>query len=201
MGRVEAFSDGVIAVIITIMVLELKAPEAATPEALRAALPALFLYALSFIIVASMWVHHHALLKTAKRTTPRFLWANINLLFWMSLIPFATATVGKFPRDPWPVAAYAAVFLLTSFSFSVLQTVLARHNRDDEAQRRTLLRTRFKALFSVASYIVAIGSAFVYLPLSYGLFLIVAVAYVAPPLLFDREFSEVGETGTGETRV
>ncbi len=200
MGRVEAFSDGVIAVIITIMVLELKAPEAATPEALRAALPALFLYALSFIIVASMWVHHHGLLKTAKKTTPRFLWSNINLLFWMSLIPFATATVGKFPRDPWPVAAYAAVFFLTSLSFSILQTVLARHNREDTARMQSLLRVRFKALFSVFCYLASMVAAFLYVPVAYGLFFLVAVAYVVPPLMFDREFSEIAPSELEEMK-
>jgi uncharacterized membrane protein len=147
-----------------------------------------------------MWVHHHGLLKTAKRTTPRFLWSNINLLFWMSLIPFATATVGRFPRDPWPVAAYAAVFFLTSLSFSILQTVLARHNREDAAQMQSLLRVRFKALFSVVCYLAAMVAAFVYLPVAYGLFLIVAVAYVAPPLVFDREFSEIAQGEIGETR-
>jgi len=194
MGRVEAFSDGVIAVILTIMVLELHAPPTATLDGLREVMLPLFLYALSFIVVASMWVHHHGLLKTAKRTTPRFLWSNLNLLFWMSLIPFATATVGKYPRDAWPVAAYAAVFLLTSGSFSLLQTVLAQHNREDEARRKTLLRTRFQALFSVACYVVAMVAAFVYQPVAYGLFLLVAVGYVAPPLLFDRDFSEIGES-------
>jgi len=186
MGRLEAFSDGVIAVILTIMVLELHAPPSATLEGLREVLLPLFLYALSFIIVASMWVHHHGLLKAAKKTSPRLLWSNNNLLFWMSLIPFATATVGKYPRDPWPVAAYGMVFLLTSLSFWILQTVLARHV-GDAGPTKTLGKVRFQSLFSVVSYAVAVVAAFVFLPVSYVLFAAIALSYTVPPLVFNKE--------------
>jgi len=186
MGRMESFSDGVIAVILTIMVLELHAPATATLEGLQEVLLPLFLYALSFIIVASMWVHHHGLLKAAKKTSPRLLWSNNNLLFWMSLIPFATATVGKYPREAWPVAAYGMVFLLTSGSFWILQTVLARHV-GEAGPAKTLGRVRFQALFSVASYAVAVVSAFVFLPLSYILFAGIALSYTVPPLVFNKE--------------
>jgi len=182
MGRVESFSDGVIAVIITIMVLEIHPPETASIAAFRAGLPSLLLYALSFIVVASMWVHHHGLLHSARRTNARFLWSNLNLLFWMSLIPYATSMLGRFPHDSLPIAAYGSIFLITSLSFWILQTVIANHNPEGTPEKETLTSARTKSLSAVLAYIIAIVSAWYYQPLSYAIFLFIALSYLLPPL-------------------
>lgn len=116
-GRVEAFSDGVIAIIVTIMVLELKVPDDATLRSLGKVVPLFLVYALSFLTVAIMWVNHHHYLKTARRAEPSLLWSNNNLLFWMSLIPFATRYLGQNPSSPLPVALYAGLMGVTAAAF------------------------------------------------------------------------------------
>src|SRR3954452_3093437 len=111
-GRLEAFSDGVLAIILTIMVLELKAPREPTVEALAPLVPALLSYVLSFVHVGIYWNNHHHLLQAARHVRGPVLWANLHLLFWLSLVPFLTGWMGETQFAPWPVAAYGAVLLL-----------------------------------------------------------------------------------------
>src|SRR5271170_2008946 len=120
-GRIEAFSDGVIAVIITIMVLELRVPADPSMAALLRQAPVFCSYGLSFIVVAILWVNHHHLLHAAKRADAALLWANNNLLFWMSLIPFVTAYMGQNHRSALAVAMYGAVLAITATSFTILR--------------------------------------------------------------------------------
>jgi len=127
-GRLEAFSDGVIAIIITIMVLELKVPHGDTMEALRPVLPLFLAYVLSFVYIGIYWNNHHHMLHATERVTGGVLWANLHLLFWLSLTPFATAWTGENPRAALPSAAYGVVLLAASIAYYILQqTIIAAH--------------------------------------------------------------------------
>src|SRR5262245_50372142 len=160
-GRLEAFSDGVIAIIITIMVLELKPPQEATPEALAALLPALSSYVLSFVYVGIYWNNHHHVLSAVQRVSGMTLWANLHLLFWMSLIPFVTRWMGESHFGTWPVVAYGLVMLLCGFAWEVLRRVLLWHHEHDSALHRALGRN-VKEWVSITLYVAAIGLAFVH---------------------------------------
>src|SRR5436853_3695808 len=130
-GRLEAFSDGVIAVIITIMVLELKAPHGTDLAALAPVAPALFTYVLSFVYVGIYWNNHHHLLQAAQHIKGGILWANLHLLFWLSLTPFATAWMGENHFAPWPVALYGLVLLLSAIAYFLLTRSLIAHHGTD----------------------------------------------------------------------
>ena len=126
-NRIEAFSDGVMAILITIMVLELKAPHDPTPASLAKMWPTFFAYVLSFIIIAIYWINHHHLIHLVTRVDSVVLWANINLLFWISLIPWVTVYLGDNHALPFPVALYAAVSTAGAISFYLLRASIARH--------------------------------------------------------------------------
>jgi uncharacterized membrane protein len=145
-NRLEAFSDGVIAVIITIMVLELKVPRDTTLVSLRGVLPQFLSYLLSFLVVAIMWVNHHHMLHSARRADARLLWSNNTLLFWMSLVPFVTAYMGNNWRDPRAVALYGVVLSLCSVSFAVLRSAIIQHHRDNPDMVRYHRRVQSKNL-------------------------------------------------------
>jgi uncharacterized membrane protein len=180
-SRLEAFSDGVIAVIITIMVLELRAPAAGTGPALLAVAPSFLIYLLSFVVVAIMWVNHHHLLYTARRADVRLLWANNNLLFWMSLTPFVTAWMGTHPTAPVPVALYGVVLCLAAQSFGLLRNALARQHRDDPALHVILRgRGRTKARLASALYALSVGLAFVSVYLAYAVYVLIPALYFLP---------------------
>ncbi len=185
-NRLEAFSDGVIAVIITIMVLELKVPHEPTAAAVLALLPSLLVYALSFLVVAIMWVNHYHFLHTAKRADAPLLWSNNNLLFWMSLIPFVTAYLGEHYRVPWAVAGYGVLMALTSSSFLLLQTVLAAQNAHDTASHAYYRRLHWKAAGSVVLYAISAAIAFVSTQLSFVIFVLLPLLYFWP----ERALSE-----------
>jgi len=185
-NRIEAFSDGVIAVIITIMVLELKVPHEMTVAAAVAVLPSLLVYGLSFLVVAIMWVNHHHFLDTAKRADAPLLWSNNNLLFWMSLIPFVTAFMGQNCAAPFAVAAYGAVLALVSFAFLLLQIVLAKQDAEDGVRQIRYRRLNRKAAFSVALYAISAGLAFVSVYFSFAIFGLIPMLYFWP----ERELNE-----------
>src|SRR3954464_3664450 len=124
--RLEAFSDGVIAILITIMVLELKAPEGTDLSALRPVVPEFLTYVLSFVMLGIYWNNHHHMLHAAERISGGVLWANLNLLFWLSLVPFVTGWMGENHFAPLPTAAYGAVLLMAAVSYTILQGVLIR---------------------------------------------------------------------------
>jgi len=179
-GRLEAFSDGVIAVIITIMVLELKVPHTPDLVALEAVVPSLLVYGLSFAVVAIMWVNHHAMLERARRAEPLLLWANNNLLFWMSLIPFATAYLGQNCHERLAVAVYGGVLVFTSGAFLLLQTALARQQPDDAAHQLLFRRLNHKAMTAMASYAASVGLAFWSVYASFAIFVIFPLLYFWP---------------------
>jgi uncharacterized membrane protein len=159
-GRLEAFSDGVIAIIITIMVLELKPPHEQSLEGLRPLLPALLGYILSFVYVGIYWNNHHHLLHNAGRVNGRVLWANLHLLFWLSLMPFLAGWLGESRFAPWPVAAYGAVLLLCAVAWQLLcRELMACHRGLGSAG--LLRRAGFgrKAWVSVALYAAGVGLA------------------------------------------
>jgi uncharacterized membrane protein len=159
-GRLEAFSDGVLAIIITIMVLELKVPHGDTLEALRPLLPVVLSYVLSFVYVGIYWNNHHHLLHATHRVNGRVLWANLHLLFWISLFPFTTAWMGENHFAAWPVATYGVVLLLASLAWTLLRHELLRANASETALV-TMLGHRRKIALSIALYAAAIALAFV----------------------------------------
>jgi|HubBroStandDraft_1064217.scaffolds.fasta_scaffold00689_2 uncharacterized membrane protein len=179
-NRLEAFSDGVIAVIITIMVLELKVPRDTTLVSLRGVLPQFLSYLLSFLVVAIMWVNHHHMLHSARRADARLLWSNNTLLFWMSLVPFVTAFMGSNWRDPRAVALYGFVLSLCSVSFAVLRSAIIQHHRDNPDMVRYHRRIQSKNLYSMLLYIASVPLAFVDVRISFLIFVFVALSYFFP---------------------
>ena len=179
-NRIEAFSDGVIAILITIMVLELKAPHDPTPASLASMWPVFFAYILSFAIIAIYWVNHHHLINLAVRVDAVILWANINLLFWISLIPWVTVYLGDNHALPFPVALYAAVSAAGALSYFFLRASIARHHHHEpEFQRlnKTMVRKNLVAIFI---YLAAIVVAFIYTPLALVLIATPAIMYFLP---------------------
>ena len=170
--RIAAFSDGVIAIVITIMVLELKVPHGAQAAELAPVLPVMLRYLLSFVYVGIYWINHHALLDQARRLGAGAMWANLHLLFWMSLIPFVTAWAGEHPLAALPVALYGAVLLMCSISFLVLAAALGLHGRDHWKERKNTL--------SIALYALAAGLAFWYAPAASLLHVAIAALWLRP---------------------
>jgi uncharacterized membrane protein len=179
-GRLEAFSDGVIAVIITIMVLELKVPHAGTPEALLTVAPSLLIYGLSFAVVAIFWVNHHHLMEKARRANAALLWSNNLLLFWMSLIPFATGYLGEYCHVPLALAVYGSVFVFTSAAYLLFQVVLARQVSHEAARQLEFKRLNRKATFSIVCYSASVALAFVSVYASYAIFVMIPLLYFWP---------------------
>jgi len=179
-GRLEAFSDGVIAVIITIMVLELHAPHEPTFAALTAEVPSFLVYALSFLVVAIMWINHHHLLLHARYASAGLIWSNVFLLFWMSLVPFNTAWLGEHPMDAAPIAVYGADLALCSIGFLLVQSALACQNRDNAASLCFFGRIRIKAAISVTLYALAALIPGWWPYASLGIFVLIPAAYFWP---------------------
>jgi uncharacterized membrane protein len=178
-NRLEAFSDGVIAIIITIMVLNLKAPAGHSVDALIGLMPTLCGYVLSFIYVGIYWNNHHHLLQAVGRVNGASLWANLHLLFWLSLVPFVTEWMGQDYSAAVPVALYGFVLLMSGIAFDVLTRVLAAANHA-ENRLADLSKVGTKALLSVAAYALAIVFAFFLPSVSVLLFIAVALLWVVP---------------------
>jgi len=175
----EAFSDGVIAILITIMVLELKVPHGADVAALRPVIPVFLSYVLSFVFLGIYWNNHHHLLQAIKHVDGRVLWANLHLLFWLSLIPFATGWLGENHFAAWPAALYGAVLLLAAVAYFVLtRALIALHGR--ESVLAAALGRDFKGKLSLVIYLVAIPLAFVNSWLAGALYVLVAVIWLVP---------------------
>ena len=183
-GRLEAFSDGVLAVIITIMAFELKAPAGGSFVSLGDRLPALLVYILSFTFVGIYWNNHHHLLRAARRVTAGVMWANLHLLFWLSLIPVLTEWIAENYRQSAPAATYGLVCLGAATAFTVLTMVIIR--ADGSASLvATAIGRNAKGRISLASYAAATGLAFVSPWISYVLFAAVALMWFVP----DRRLS------------
>lgn len=184
-SRLEAFSDGVIAIIITIMVLEFKVPQGHTFAALRPLWPIFLSYILSFILVANYWNNHHHLFQVAIKVNGRILWANAHLLFWLSLTPVATTWMGENFSHSAPVALYGILQLACGFAFLVLSRELISYHGSESAIAHAL-GTGKKELLSVVIYIIAIPLAFVDSRLAFFCFLIVAAMWIIPDRRIER---------------
>jgi uncharacterized membrane protein len=190
-GRLEAFSDGVIAIIITIMILELRAPHEPTPEALRPLVPAFLSYVLSFVFVGIYWNNHHHLLQATRRVNGRILWANLHLLFWLSLIPVVTGWLGESHFAPWPVAVYGAVMLFAGVAYYILSRVLVHHHGKD-SELAAAVGTDRKGEISLVLYALAIAVSFAAPRVACGVYVLVAVIWLVP----DRRIEQVLSSGS-----
>jgi len=182
-SRVEAFSDGVFAVLITIMVLELRPPAGTELRSLLETLPSIATYALSFVFIGIYWNNHHHMLRASRGVDGRAMWANLNLLFWLSLVPFSTAWLGRNPSAVGPTAFYALVFLLDAIAYTLLVRALLAVNGQD-APFAKAVASDFKGNLSIVLYVLAVGLAFVYPIATDALLVIVAVMWLVP----DRRF-------------
>lgn len=178
-SRLEIFSDGVIAIAITIMVLELEPPHAVGLADLGTVLPGLLRYLLSFVYVGIYWVNHHALMDRVSRVDGGVLWANLHLLFWLSLIPFVTAWAGEHPMESGPVALYGAVLLMCSVAFMLLARLLRARGYSDARSRHALWQDRTNYL-SILLYALAIGLSVWYAPAGSVIHVIVALLWLRP---------------------
>ena len=188
-GRLEAFSDGVIAIIITIMVLELKVPDGDDVVALRPLIPKLLSYVLSFVFVGIYWNNHHHLLQAARKVDGRILWANLHLLFWLSLTPFVTGWMGENHFAAAPVALYGAVLLLSGCAYFILSRALIALHGHDSALATALARD-FKGKVSLVFYAVAIPLAFVNSWVACALYVLVAILWLVPDRRIEKALAQ-----------
>jgi len=186
-NRLEAFSDGVFAIIITIMVLELRVPHAATLSALRPLVPVFLTYVLSFVYLGIYWNNHHHLLRVCGRINGAIMWANLHLLFWLSLFPFVTGWMGENQFSALPSAFYGAVLLMAALAYYLLQTlIVAAQGRDSRLARS--LGFDWKGKLSPLLYALAIGLSFVRPWIAGGIYLAVALIWLIP----DRRLARAG---------
>nr|WP_315216142.1 TMEM175 family protein [uncultured Duganella sp.] len=178
-GRLEAFSDGVIAIIITIMVLELKVPHGADLAALEPLVPVFLSYVLSFVYVGIYWNNHHHMLHASTVVNGTVLWANLHLMFWLSLIPFATGWMGENHFAPLPVALYAATLFLSSVAYFILEHMLISCNPKDRVLAKAIGKDR-KGMASMVLYFLAVPLAFVAVWASFTLLVLVAILWFLP---------------------
>jgi TMEM175 potassium channel family protein len=178
-GRLEAFSDGVLAILITIMVLELRIPHGADWAALREMAPEFFAYLVSFIYLGIYWTNHHHLFQLVDRVSGGILWSNLHLLFWLSLLPAATAWVGKNPTAPLPTAVYGMVFLLSACAWLVLQATIIRH-QGPKSKLRAAVQEDAKGKISFGLYALGVWLSFIKPWLGQAVYVIVALLWLVP---------------------
>jgi uncharacterized membrane protein len=187
--RLTAFSDGVVAIIITIMVLELKIPHGTSLADLLPVLPVFLAYVLSFVYVGIYWNNHHHLLTLATSVTGPILWANMHLLFWLSTVPFATAWLGENQLSTAPVALYGGVLIMNAIAFTILMTLLIRHEGADSELARAMGRD-IKGKVSLGIYVVGVALAFVQPIASVALYVVVAAIWFTPDPRVERVLRE-----------
>lgn len=188
-GRMEAFSDGVIAILITIMVLELKIPREAGWEALVPLAPVFLSYVLSFVILGIYWNNHHHLLQAIKHVDGRVLWANLHLLFWLSLVPFVTGWTGENKFASWPVALYGVVLFFAAIAYFILtRALIALHGR--ESVLAEAVGRDFKGKISVVIYAAAIPLAFLSSWIALGLYVLVAIMWLIPDRRIEKTLAQ-----------
>ena len=188
-NRMEAFSDGVIAIIITIMVLELRVPRGADLSTLAPLIPVFLSYVLSFVFMGIYWSNHHHLLHAVEHVDGRILWANLHLLFWLSLTPFVTAWMGENHFDRGPVALYGTVLLFAAIAYFILvRALLARHGPNSVLA--TALGGDFKGKISMVIYLVAIPLAFVKWWLACALYVLVSIMWLVPDRRIEKTLTE-----------
>lgn len=184
-GRLEAFSDGVIAIIITIMVLELKVPHGADLTVLAPLWPVFLSYVLSFVYIGIYWNNHHHMLHAVKHVNGQVLWSNLHLLFWLSLTPFTTGWMGENHFAPLPVALYGVGLLMNALAYTILVRALIRsHGRDSEFAAR--IGSDFKGYLSLALYVAAVGLSFVSSTIALAIYFAVASIWLIPDRRFEK---------------
>jgi len=185
-GRLEAFSDGVIAIIITIMVLELKVPHGDTLAALKPLLPVFISYILSFIYIGIYWNNHHHTMQVVKTVNGTVLWANLHLLFWLSLVPFVTAWMGENNFTKWPTILYGISLIMCGGAYSILLIVLVRHEGKNSLLA-TAIGHDWKGTISIMIYAIAIALAWVNPCISFTLYIVVAVIWFIPDRRIEKK--------------
>ncbi|MDP9127438.1 MAG: TMEM175 family protein [Pseudomonadota bacterium] len=188
-NRLEAFSDGVLAIIITIMVLELKVPHGDDWRALLTVAPTLLTYAVSFIFIGIYWNNHHHMFHVVARVNGKILWANLHMLFWLSLVPFATDWIGATGFKPLPVAIYGVLFLMSAIAFDLTQRMIVADQGENSALAAAIGKNR-KGNVSIALYAIAIPLAVVNPWISIGLYSLVGLIWLVPDTRIERKFSE-----------
>ena len=192
--RLTAFSDGVIAILITIMVLELRVPHTTDLAALREMLPLFLTYLLSFVLVGIYWNNHHHMLNLTDRVTGGILWANLHLLFWLSLMPFVTGWMGENHFAPLPTALYGVVLMLAGVAYFILEQVIIKSQGPD-SRLKAAVGNDFKGRVSVVLYLVAIPLAFVHQALSDVIYVSVALVWLIPDRRIEARFTDDGSEG------
>ena len=190
-SRLEAFSDGVLAIIITIMVLEIKVPHGDTVDTLRPLLPVLSSYVLSFIYVGIYWNNHHHLFQAARKVNGRVLWANLHLLFWLSLLPFASGWMGENHFAALPVALYGAVLLMAGLAYWLLSRAIIQADGPDSLLAKAIGRD-WKGNASVALYLLAIPLTFLHEWIAEAIYVGVALLWLVPDRRIERALQETG---------
>jgi uncharacterized membrane protein len=190
--RLEAFSDAVIAIIMTIMVLELRIPHGSDLASLQPLWPVFLSYVLSFVYLGIYWNNHHHMLQATHSVNGAILWANLHLLFWLSLVPFATGWMGENHFEKLPTAIYGVVLLCAAVSYTVLQTAIVRHHKDENKLLKEAVGNDLKGKASMLLYIAAIPLAFVAQGLSYTLYIAVAIIWLVPDRRIEKRFSSTG---------
>jgi uncharacterized membrane protein len=190
--RLEAFSDGVLAIIITIMVLELKVPHAQDFNAILPLLPVFLSYVLSFIYIGIYWNNHHHMLHACRRVTGGILWANLHLLFWLSLIPFVTGWMGENHFAALPTAFYGGVLLMASIAYWILSDAIIRDEGKDSMLARAVGRD-LKGKLSTACYVMAIPLAFVAEWIAQAIYVLVALTWLVPDTRIERVMKSSGK--------
>ena len=188
-NRLEAFSDGVLAIIITIMVLELKVPHGDSLQALKPLLPVFLGYVLSFIYIAIYWNNHHHLMHTVEHISASILWANMHLLFWLSLIPFATAWMGENHFASLPTALYGFILLMAGFAYWLLQKAIIRSHGNESILAKAI-GGDIKGYGSIVLYAIAIPLAFYIALLAGAIYVLVAMWWLIPDRRIERTFSK-----------
>jgi uncharacterized membrane protein len=189
-NRMEAFSDGVIAIIITIMVLEMKAPRGHTITDIAPDIPVFINYVMSFIYVGIYWNNHHHMMHIVRSINGATLWANLHLLFWLSLVPFVSAWMGESHfTDHWPTALYGIVLLMNAIAYTILVIVLVRHEGKNSALA-TALGKDWKGKLSIVTYCIAIALSFVNSYISFGLYVLVACIWFIPDQRIEKKMVE-----------
>jgi uncharacterized membrane protein len=193
-NRLEAFSDGVLAILITIMVLEMKVPHGVDLAALKPVLPIFLSYVLSFIYVGIYWNNHHHMFHITRQVTGGILWANLHLLFWLSLLPFSTGWIGENRLAPMPTAVYGGVLLMAAIAYYILQRAIISH-QGKTSLLATAIGTDWKGKLSPVLYLAAIALAFVSPRLSSGLYVLVALLWLVPDRRIERVLAEKSVEG------
>jgi uncharacterized membrane protein len=188
-GRLEAFSDGVIAIIITIMVLELKVPHGTELATLYPLIPVFMSYVLSFVYVGIYWNNHHHMLHAVTKISGGILWANLHLLFWLSLVPFVTGWMGENHFAAVPVALYGFVLLMAGLAYTILARALMKHHGKD-SKLALAIGKDYKGLASIITYTVAIGLSFVQSWIAFALYIAVALMWFIPDRRIEKVYKE-----------